>query len=153
MAAGSIAGPDGSYAVPVPLGRAPFRVVWGMALAQFGLFVALLAPVTVSLALKTQTLVAGDRAAVVNGKILAVAAFFALVANPVFGRFSDLTTARFGRRRTWMAIGTVLFVGAQALVAVAPTLSVLAVGWCFAQIAANAVLAPLLATICRSGAA
>ena len=146
MAAGSITGPKG-YAAPVPLARAPFRVVWGMALAQFGLFVALLAPVTVSLALKTQTLVAGDRAAVVNGKILAVAAFFALVANPVFGRFSDLTTARFGRRRTWIAIGTVLFVGAQALVAVAPAVSVLAVAWCMAQIAGNAILAPLLATI------
>jgi MFS family permease len=148
MSAGSsITEPTGSYATPVPLARAPFRVVWGMALAQFGLFVALLAPVTVSLALKTQTLVAGDRAAVVNGKVLAVAAFFALVANPVFGRFSDLTTARFGRRRTWMAIGTVLFVAAQALVAVAPSVSVLAVAWCLAQIAGNAILAPLLATI------
>jgi MFS family permease len=148
VAAGSsITGPLDSYAPPGPTTRAPLRVVVGMALAQFGLFVALLAPVTVSLALKTQTLVAGDRAAVVNGKILAVAAFFALVANPVFGRFSDLTTARFGRRRTWMAIGVVLFVLAQALVAVAPAVPLLAVGWCLSQIAGNAVLAPLMATI------
>lgn len=37
--------------------RASTPVVVAMAVAQFGLFVGLLAPVTVSLALKTQTLV------------------------------------------------------------------------------------------------
>ena len=134
---------------PVPTHRAPTRVVVTMAIAQFGLFVALLAPVTVSLALKTQTLFAGDTgaAAVVNASVLSIAAFFALVANPVFGRLSDLTTSRFGRRRTWMAIGLVFFVVSQLIVALAPTVPVLLVGWCLAQVAGNAILAPLLATI------
>ena len=108
---------------PVPTHRAPTRVVVTMAIAQFGLFVALLAPVTVSLALKTQTLFDGDTgaAAVANASVLSIAAFFALVANPVFGRLSDLTTSRFGRRRTWMAIGLVFFVISQLIVALAPT--------------------------------
>ena len=100
---------------PVPTHRAPTRVVVTMALAQFGLFVALLAPVTVSLALKTQTLSAATPARPpCNGEILSIAAFFALVANPVFGRLSDLTTSRFGRRRTWMVIGLVFFVDRPA---------------------------------------
>ncbi len=134
---------------PVPTHRAPTRVVVTMAIAQFGLFVALLAPVTVSLALKTQTLFNGDTAAaaVANASVLSIAAFFALVANPVFGRLSDLTTARFGRRRTWMAIGLVFFVISQLVVALAPSVPVLLVGWCLAQISGNAILAPLLATI------
>jgi MFS family permease len=131
----------------VLVARAPLRVVVTMALAQFGVFVALLAPVTVSLALKTQTLVSGPSAAVVNGQILALAAVFALVANPLFGRLSDLTTSRFGRRRTWMVVGLVFFVAAQVMVAVAPTLVLLTVGWCAAQVAGNAILSPLLATI------
>jgi MFS family permease len=46
-----------------------------------------------------------------------------------------------------MAIGVVLFVLAQALVALASSVPLLAVGWCLSQIAGNAVLAPLLATI------
>ena len=134
---------------PTPTHRAPARVVVTMAIAQFGLFVALLAPVTVSLALKTQTLFAGDTgaAAVANAQVLSIAAFFALIANPVFGRLSDLTTARFGRRRTWMAVGLVFFVISQLVVAIAPSVPVLLVGWCLAQIAGNAILAPLLATI------
>ena len=134
---------------PVPTHRAPTRVVVTMAIAQFGLVVALLAPVTVSLALKTQTLFDGDTgaAAVANASVLSIAAFFALVANPVFGRLSDLTTARFGRRRTWMVIGLVFFVISQLIVALAPTVPVLLVGWCLAQVAGNAILAPLLATI------
>jgi len=128
-------------------GRARPVVVVTMAIAQFGLFVGLLAPVTVSLALKTQTLVPGDEAAAVNGNVLAVAALFALVGNPVFGRLSDLTTSRFGRRRPWMAGGAVVFVGAMLIVALAGSVPVTLAGWCLAQLAGNAMLAPLLATI------
>lgn len=127
--------------------RAPTVVTVTMALAQFGLFVGLLAPVTVSLAIKTQTLVPADQAAAVNGNVLAVAALFALIGNPVFGRLSDLTMSRYGRRRPWMVGGAVVFVGAMLVVALATSVSVLLVGWCVAQLAGNAMLAALLATI------
>lgn len=132
----------------VPTGdKAPAKVIWTMAFAQFGLFVALLAPVTVSLAVKTQALVSGPQAAVVNGNVLAVAALVALIANPVFGRLSDRTTGRWGRRRPWMVGGGALFVIALLIVAIAPNVPVLLLGWCLAQLAGNAILAPLLATI------
>lgn len=127
--------------------RASRPVVVAMAIAQFGLFVGLLAPVTVSLAIKTQTLVPADQAAAVNGNVLAVAALFALVGNPVFGRLSDLTLSRFGRRRPWMIGGALAFVGAMLVIALAGSIPVLLLGWCLAQLAGNAVLAPLLATI------
>src|SRR5579859_1398743 len=58
-----VTGPEG------PQTRAPRPVVYGMALAQFGLFVALLAPVTVSLALKVQTLVPESEAAAATGGV------------------------------------------------------------------------------------
>lgn len=130
-----------------PTQHAPARVMYGMALAQFGLWVALLAPVTVSLAIKVQTIVPADEAAPVVGTVLSVAAFVALIANPLCGRLSDLTLSRWGRRRPWMLIGGVAFVGALTLVALAPTPGVLLVGWCLAQLSGNAILSPLLATI------
>ena len=142
--------PVASAIPPAPVDRgdrARPAVVAAMAIAQFGLFVGLLAPVTVSLALKTRTLVPGSEAAVVNGNVLAVAALFALVGNPVFGRLSDLTTSRFGRRRPWLAGGAVVFVGAMLIVALALSVPVMLAGWCLAQLAGNAILAPLLATI------
>src|SRR5437667_43318 len=87
---GAIGASTASAAPLSPAERARPVVVAAMSIAQFGLFVALLAPVTVSLALKTQTLVPRDEAAAVNGNVLAVAALVALVGNPVFGRLSDL---------------------------------------------------------------
>lgn len=127
--------------------RAPARVVWLMALAQFGLFVGLLAPVTVSLALKAQTIVPDAEAAPVTGLVLGVAALIAMVMNPIVGRLSDLTLSRFGRRRPWMIAGALGFVVAMLVVALAPNVPVLLLGWILGQLTGNMVLAPLIATI------
>ncbi|MEA5455563.1 MFS transporter [Sinomonas sp. JGH33] len=130
-----------------PRQRAPRSVVYSMALAQFGLFVALLAPVTVSLALKVQTLMPAADAAAATGGVLSAAAFVALLANPVIGRLSDLTLSRWGRRRPWMFGGAVGFVVALAIVALAPSVPVVLAGWALAQLTGNMILAPLLTTI------
>lgn len=137
-----ITGPEGAQAP-----KAPAKVVYGMALAQFGLFVALLAPVTVSLAAKVSSLVPGDEAAIVNGNVQSAAAFVALVANPLFGRLSDYTTSRWGRRRPWMAAGAAGFVVALAIIGLAPNIPLVFVGWALAQLFGNMILAPLLTTI------
>lgn len=137
-----ITGPEGA-----PTKNAPFSVVAGMALAQFGLFVALLAPVTVSLAAKVSSLVPGDEAAIVNGSVQSAAAFIALIANPLFGRLSDYTTSKWGRRRPWMAAGSVGFVVSLAIIGLAPSIPFVFVGWALAQLFGNMILAPLLTTI------
>jgi MFS family permease len=131
----------------VPTEKAPRRVVIGMAVAQFGLFVALLAPVTVSLALKVQTLVPEEQAATALGTVLSVAAFMALVANPVIGRLSDRTTARAGRRRPWMLAGCVVFLAGLTTIALAGSVGMVLAGWVVAQLGGNMILAPLLTTI------
>ncbi len=59
-------------------------------LGQFGLFVALMAPVYVSMQLKAQALV-GDDAANVIGSVLPIGAFGALIMNPLAGALSDRT--------------------------------------------------------------
>lgn len=131
----------------VPTESASRRVVVLMAVAQFGLFVALLAPVTVSLALKVQTLVPEDQAAAALGMILSVAAFAALVANPVVGRLSDRTTSRWGRRRPWMVAGCVVFLVGLAVIALAGSIPIVLAGWVLGQLGGNMILAPLLTTI------
>jgi len=131
----------------VPTENASRRVVVLMAVAQFGLFVALLAPVTVSLALKVQTLVPEDQAAASLGMVLSVAAFVALVANPVVGRLSDRTTSRWGRRRPWMVAGCAVFLVGMAVIALADGIPILLAGWLLGQLGGNMILAPLLTTI------
>ena len=130
-----------------PQHKAPLKVVAGMAVAQFGLFVALLAPVTVSLFIKVKSLVPESEAESALASVLGPAAFVALIANPVIGRLSDITTSRFGRRRPWMFLGALGFVGSLALVAVAGNVGMVFTGWSLAQLTGNMILAPLLTTI------
>ncbi len=132
----------------VPTEKASFPLIGTMALAQFGLFVALLAPVTVSLALKIQGIVgSGQASASALGTVLSVAAFVALIANPVVGRLSDMTTSRWGRRRPWMIGGSVVFLLGLTMVAVAGSIGLVLLGWAIAQLGGNMILAPLLTTI------
>jgi MFS family permease len=70
-----------------------------------------------------------------------------MVANPFFGRMSDRTSWRLGMRRPWMVIG--LFGGSLGIlvVALAPTVAVVLIGWCIAQIFFNALLAAEVAVL------
>lgn len=131
----------------VPTQRAPTRVVAWMAAAQFGVFVGLLAPVTVSLALKVQRLVPESQSAAALGMVLSVAAIMALVANPVVGRLSDRTTSRWGRRRPWMIGGCAVFLLGMVIIAVAGSIPIVLAGWLLGQLGGNMILAPLLTTI------
>jgi MFS family permease len=117
------------------------------ALAQLGLFIALLGPVTVSIAIKAIAVVGKDDATTAQGLILGIGALAALVANPIFGRLSDRTTSRWGRRRPWMVTGSVALAVFLFLIAVTDSVPLLIVEWFGAQVVANAAFAAYLATI------
>ena len=106
-----------------------------------------LAPILVSLALKVNTLVGIERAPSSLALIASVGALLAMFGNPFFGRLSDRTTSALGRRRPWILLG--LVVGSISIlgVAVAPSIEVVLVAWCVAQLSFNAVLAPMVAVI------
>lgn len=109
--------------------------------------VLLIAPLLVTLALKVNDLVGVDQAPGSLSLVAGTGALLALVGNPLFGQLSDRTTSRFGRRRPWLVIG--LFGGAAGMVVVAraPTIAVVVVGWCVAQLFFNAMLAALVAVL------
>ncbi|WP_236794766.1 MFS transporter [Amycolatopsis sp. GM8] len=81
------------------------------------------------------------------GLISGAGALFGLVANPIAGRLSDLTRARFGRRRTWILTGALG--GAAGLVVIGFATSVwqVAVVWCLVAAVFNFQYAATQATI------
>ena len=117
------------------------------ALAYIGTILLFLAPLLVSLSLKVNDLVGTDRAPNNLSLVVAVGAFLAMFANPFFGKLSDRTASPLGMRRPWMVIGLLGGSTGILVVAVAPNIGVVLVGWCIAQVFFNALLAVLIAVL------
>jgi len=143
--------PSAAHGVAEPVQPAQHRVgrlfVALYTLAYLGCSLLFLAPLLVSLALKVNSLVGVDRAPNSLSLVAGVGSVVALVGNPLLGRLSDRTTSPLGMRRPWMVIG---FVGGSlgiVVVALAPNVLVVLVGWCIAQLFFNALLASLAAVL------
>lgn len=117
------------------------------ALASFGLFLAILAPVLGGLSVKIQSLVGLADAPTQLGLVSGVGALFALVSQPLAGRLSDRTTSRFGMRKPWIISGVVLTFVSLVGVGLAPNIPVLLIAWCGAQLFSNFAQAAETATI------
>lgn len=129
-------------------GRAPRGFIPGLAFANFGLYLALLTPVLVSLAFKVQHITASPEEATASlGMITGVGALFALICNPLVGRLSDRTASRFGMRRPWMLGGVLVGLAAFVLIGVATSPWIVLIGWCIVQASLNGVLAASTATV------
>ena len=82
------------------------------------------------------------------GTINAAGSVVALIANVVFGTFSDLTRSRFGKRTPWIILGGLIAGGAMALLALNQnSFPMILVLWCMAQLGYNVMLAPFVATM------
>jgi MFS family permease len=123
------------------------RYVIGLLVAQFVFFVALLGPAIIGIAVKVQKIVPDEQKTSATGLVFGVGALFAVIGNVLFGRLSDRTTSRWGRRRPWIVGGTVVMTVAFVIIALGQSVPVVAAGWCLAQLGANATLAPFIATI------
>ncbi len=116
------------------------------ALAYTGIWVALLTPVIVTIALRVSELAPADAPRQL-ATILSIGATCALLAGPLFGHLSDRTTSRFGMRKPWIVAGMLGGCVALSIVATAPTVTILLIGWCLAQFAFNAALAGIVALL------
>ncbi|WP_232664976.1 MFS transporter [Pseudonocardia sp. TRM90224] len=139
--------PAGRPGVEPPTGKVGPVFVTAFAIAQLTLFIALLGPVMVSMALKVTALVGPSEAPTATGLILGVGAIAALIGNPLFGWMSDRTTSRWGRRRPWLIGGSIGLAVCLFAIAVAPSVPVLVAAWFGAQLAANGAFAAYLATV------
>jgi MFS family permease len=127
-------------------GRASWRFIAIYAVAYATLWLALLTPAIISLALRVRQL-APENASQPISWVLMTGAMVALVSNPVFGALSDRTRSRFGRRRPWLVGGVLCGCASLAVIGLAPTINIVLLGWCLAQLSYNAVLAALVAIV------
>ena len=130
-----------------PVARVGRGFVSLYALAFMGTCLVLIAPLLVTLALKVNSLVGIDDAPRNLSLVTGVGALVAMFGNPLLGKLSDRTTSRLGMRRPWMAIGLVGGTLGVLLVAVAPNVPVVLVGWCLAQLFFNGLLAAMVAVL------
>lgn len=117
------------------------RYIWLMVLAQAGVFVAFITPIAISLAIRVQALAPGHDEYL--GYITGVGAFAVMLSAPLMGVWSDRTRTRIGRRRPFMVGGMVLGVVSLVVMAAAPTIVLLGLGWVLAQLGWGTVLSNL----------
>jgi MFS family permease len=124
-----------------------WRFIALYAISYTGGSLLFLAPLLVSLALKVNDLVGIDAAPRNLALVTGVGSLLSIVANPLFGRLSDRTTARIGMRRPWMLTGVLVGAAGTLVVAVAPSIPVVLAGWCVCQVFFNATLAAQAAVL------
>ncbi|MGS0688726.1 MFS transporter [Nakamurella sp. GG22] len=117
------------------------------AAAYMGLWLALLAPILLTLPLKITSLVGAEDAPIALSLVAGVGALLAMFGNPFFGKLSDRTISTFGMRRPWMLIGLIGGAAGLLITAVAPNIPIVALGWAIAQLSFNALLAAEVAVI------
>jgi MFS family permease len=123
------------------------KFVFGLVFAQLIFFIALLGPAIIGIGIKVQSIVPDAEKASALGIVAGFGALCAVIGNVLFGRFSDRTTSRWGRRRPWIVGGTIVMTIAFLIMALGTSVAVVTAGWCLAQLGANATFGPFLATI------
>lgn len=126
-----------------PVGRF-FVAVYTLAL--FGVFMAINLPAMVTIALRVDTIDPGHKAATYS-LVAGTGTLVALLANPLFGRLSDRTRSRFGRRRPWIVVGLAGTAVGAVIIGTSHTVALLILGWCLMQCFVNAAIAALLAVV------
>lgn len=115
-----------------PTRKVSARWIAAFATAWLGIWMAQLTPIQLLLPQEIDALLATTEwteSVLAFGIISAIAGACALVVFPLTGALSDRTTSRFGRRRPWIAGGTLLF--AVALVALGLQTSLVGIGICW----------------------
>lgn len=137
--------PARSHTPSVPTQPVSNWYIAALGVAQFGIFVAILSPVFVSMQLKAQELNPDNPASVI-GTVLPIGAIGALIGNPLFGALSDVTKTRWGRRRPWLFGGIMALLGGLAWISVSTNVLTLTIAWLVCQLASNAASASLIAS-------
>ena len=131
-------------AEPVERVRAPWIAL--LSLANLGLWMGYFGPLQVLLPNQVED-VAGAGKTTALGIVTGAGALVAVLVGPIAGALSDATTARYGRRRTWIAAGALLGCAGLALLSGQHTLIGLTLGGCVAQAGLNALQAGLNAIV------
>jgi MFS family permease len=135
----------------------PVRANWItlLFLANIGLWLAIYAPIQVLLPEQVASLhdhipkngVPSGADAVLLSVVMGVGAIASLLANPLVGALSDRTTHARGRRHPWTVVCALTGALGIIVVAAAPSIPVMAVGWFIAELGLGGMLATLTAAL------
>jgi MFS family permease len=117
-----------------------------LSLANLGLWIGYFGPLQVLLPDQVQA-IAGDRKATALAVVTGIGALVAVLAGPIAGALSDATSARTGRRRTWVTIGALVGIAGLVLLPGRHDLLGVTLAWCVAQAGLNAMQAGLTAVV------
>jgi MFS family permease len=143
---------DAAHEPPTTPPPAPVKVgplfVFALAFANFGVWIALLTPVIVTLQRKVSLLIddAASRPLTLSG-ILVAGSVAGIIVNPIAGRLSDRTTSRFGMRRPWLVGGAALLIVGAVVIGVAPNVPMVIAGWLVTMVGLNVLLSVLIALV------
>ncbi|MCX7523146.1 MFS transporter [Microbacterium sp. STN6] len=124
---------------------AGFLIVFG--LLNFGLYLTVMMPALFSLPYKVQQLAPGNKA-IVLGVVAAIGAVVTIISGPMAGVLSDRTRTRWGRRRPWLVGGILVLIVGSVMVALAPNVPALILGWmvvCVGGAGPAAAITPVVA--------
>ncbi|MFI9449280.1 MFS transporter [Amycolatopsis sp. NPDC052450] len=114
--------------------------------ANIALWLGVYAPIQVLLPKQAELLDAANKEAVFS-LVTGIGAVVALIANPAVGLLSDRTCAARGRRHPWTAAGAAVAAAGLLVLAFAPNVAVMVLGWCLVQAGLNGMLAMLVSAI------
>jgi MFS family permease len=114
--------------------------------ANIALWLGVYAPIQVLLPQQAELLDQVNKEFVL-GLVMGVGAVVALIVNPAVGLLSDRTCSRFGRRHPWTVTGAAVAAVGLLVLAFAPDVALMIVGWCLVQAGLNGMLATLMSAI------
>ncbi|WP_090072252.1 MFS transporter [Lentzea flaviverrucosa] len=114
--------------------------------ANLGLWLAVYAPIQVLLPQQAEMLDKADKE-LVFGIVTGFGGLVSLLVVPLIGFLSDRTTSRFGRRHPWTLAGAVIGAVGLAVLANAPSVVVMTIGWCLVQAGIGGMLAALTSAV------
>lgn len=117
-----------------------------LALTNLGIWTAFFTPIQFLLPLQVEAIDPNTKEASL-GLVVAIGALVSLVASPLAGAFSDRTSARLGRRRTWVLWPTLMALAVLLIMGGLTTIGGLVLGWALAQLTLNASYAAVTAML------
>ncbi|MDQ1579254.1 MAG: hypothetical protein QOD05_29 [Microbacteriaceae bacterium] len=133
-----------------PTRKVSGRWIAFFAMAWLGIWMAQLTPIQVLLPVQIEAELNASfwvDNVVAFGIISGISGACAVIAYPLTGALSDRTTSRFGRRRPWIVIGTLLFALALIVLGSQTTMVGIGIFWSLALIGFCVLTAALTATI------
>ena len=122
------------------------RLTVALSIGKSFSMMVLLIPITLLLTFKAVE-IDSSRATYIFSLVSGVGALFALFGNPLGGAISDRTPLKFGRRRTWIMLGSILGSAAMVGIILVKSIAGLLIFWCLVQLFYNFAFAAYMALV------